>query len=186
MGVWLAFRVRNPTRMIRYVTRHGGIVLMAGVILVSCVRLLPLPATFGLTIGFTLTYIAACSILIGSLNFNWHQNKEAPSKLVSILGPLTALIGRNSYSIYLWHVAAIGFAERMTKKIIDGYVESANIIWLLNATSAVLVSVVVGIGFGYLIEWPFVKLRDKLFPSRAKALPLNEVASEDARGCAIK
>lgn len=71
---------------------------------------------------------------------------------------LIAWIGLYSYGIYLWHVAVIDPAVKVTKHL-PGWMTS---VWIAIIPS--LLGVLVGIFFTKIVEFPALALRDKLFP----------------------
>lgn len=99
------------------------------------------------TFGFTLFYIGSGAILmafIGGLPEN---------RVTRFLG----MIGRYSYSIYLWHAA-----------IVEWLFPAAN--WLDTGLYFIF-SVVIGIALSHLIEMPMLKLRDRIIPSMPTRSP---------------
>jgi peptidoglycan/LPS O-acetylase OafA/YrhL len=100
------------------------------------------------TFGLTALYVSAGIVLLLTL------------RLSSAWKPL-ALVGRYSYSIYLWHLPIRLFGK----------------LWLPAGTPPgtqialhMLVSVVFGILAALLIETPFLGLRDRFFPTRSQPL----------------
>jgi len=66
---------------------------------------------------------------------------------------LLTLIGRHSYSIYLWHIACRNFMN-------DHLHYGAN----LNSLLFFILSISIGIILSLIIERPFLKLRDRYVP----------------------
>jgi peptidoglycan/LPS O-acetylase OafA/YrhL len=77
------------------------------------------------------------------------------------LGALLAWVGRYSYSIYLWHFVAIAAADRWLLRGLP---------WPLVPLACVVVAVLLGALAAEVVELPALRLRDRLFPSRAAPL----------------
>jgi peptidoglycan/LPS O-acetylase OafA/YrhL len=78
----------------------------------------------------------------------------------SALYRLIAWIGLYSYGIYLWHVAVIGPLVQVSPHLPRRLAP----VWL--AIAPTLLGAVVGIFFTKVVEFPALKLRDRLFPRR--------------------
>lgn len=79
----------------------------------------------------------------------WVAN-QPPDKF-KYFSPL-AWVGRYSYSIYLWHLAAFAAAQKL-------FPQHSSLLTFGFA------SILVGVSLGKMIEMPFLRLRDKLVPS---------------------
>ena len=81
--------------------------------------------------------------------------------LAKPLERIFASIGRNSYSIYLWHMPVRTLLLPYIRREVGG---------TLPLLPHILMFLVFSIGAGYLsafcIEKPFLRLRDRCFPSR--------------------
>ena len=87
-------------------------------------------------------------------------------------------IGKNSYSIYLWHYVLVDYFKKFVHYInttahsfsdtVFGC--SYMFVYLAYVIVYLVFSVLIGVVFGKLIEVPFVKWRDKLYPSTTKAI----------------
>jgi peptidoglycan/LPS O-acetylase OafA/YrhL len=77
------------------------------------------------------------------------------------------VIGVSSYSTYLWHwhLARLPVLRLVAKHPLTGRPEWN---WLAYSTLYVVVATVVGYITGRLIEFPALRLRDRLFPRIAK------------------
>ena len=106
------------------------------------------------TVGLSVTLLGFGILVL------WFNNQTCPDwPLLNAV----AWVGRYSYSIYLWN---------MVVKSKLGYNEAG---WgLISLPFYVVASIGVGWLAAYLIETPFLALRDKLFPARA-ALPRKSI-----------
>jgi peptidoglycan/LPS O-acetylase OafA/YrhL len=86
----------------------------------------------------------------------------------SKLGHALAYVGTHSYSIYLWHMPVaiwgIPLLERIPRLGSDWFARSA---FYLGAT------LLFGILMAAIVEFPVLRLRDRLFPSRARSMTTN-------------
>ena len=105
------------------------------------------------TVGLTILSICACGILVACIDFSV-SNSRSVTRLLAM--PL-ATIGSYSYSIYLWHIPCRDWLA--APLFYTGSDQPVVPIVAFMATS-----VVFGIVIAKLIEYPFLRLRDKLFP----------------------
>ena len=110
-------------------------------------------------IGYALIYVGFGALLLASL----YIYDILPNPLVAIVKPIGtafAAIGVYSYSIYLWHGLVnayfVGFTKRLLHVPLGRYQSFA---------LALLESLVVGILMSKLVEYPALRLRNRLFPS---------------------
>jgi peptidoglycan/LPS O-acetylase OafA/YrhL len=143
--------------------RYALVVLGVGILASS--RFCPLPDIFGVPAWRVLpiTTCAAAAILLGVLQIrasDFGHFKFFVSPCARLLG----WVGFYSYSIYLWHMTALGFAERE----IVGRMPAINtqLTWSFAALVTSIIIVVVGVIASRLVEWPVLLLRDRYFPSR--------------------
>jgi len=97
------------------------------------------------TIGFTGLYLASGVLLLFVVRWR------------SAWRPL-AFLGAYSYSIYLWHLPVRFFGLSWLPRDADP---------LTRAAAYLALSVVVGIVAAWLVERPFLALRDRFFPTRS-------------------
>jgi len=107
------------------------------------------------TVGYTLLYLGYGTLLIFALGqppgrFAWSR---------TVLQWVAAL-GAYSYSIYLWHVPFSGWIMPTVERIVPGPFLVTVLIYCVGAGLA-------GVVLARLIEFPVLRLRDRLFPSRA-------------------
>ncbi|HEU4751650.1 MAG TPA: acyltransferase [Armatimonadota bacterium] len=118
----------------------------------------PLMATF----GYSGLYLGFGGVLLCAL----YWREESPPLFSAMLRPAAAVlarIGYHSYSIYLWHLPFMFLTPRLVGHA-EPLRDSRELAFYL------LASLSVGIFMGTLVETPFLCLRDRLFPSRSRAL----------------
>jgi peptidoglycan/LPS O-acetylase OafA/YrhL len=106
----------------------------------------------GMVAGYSLSYLAGASLLL--LVYKSKIEGVAPLLVKSF-----AFMGVYSYAMYIWHVPAAKISE-----IILGKMGVAHYEWFV-ILCLYLSSIVVAYVATKLIEKPFMKLRDKLYPS---------------------
>jgi peptidoglycan/LPS O-acetylase OafA/YrhL len=156
-GVWLSHAWhRGGLRDHAWLAPASPFLALAGVALIAPVFVFKLEATPWLaTVGLTGVYLGGGLLLLAALaveprRFRW-------------LAPL-AHAGRDSYSIYLWHMP-------VSLWLVGGIVRrSGPIDWWLYASVYLAGALVVGIAMARLIEIPTLRLRDRLYPSRSGSL----------------
>jgi peptidoglycan/LPS O-acetylase OafA/YrhL len=158
---------------------HRGVLVAAGLACWS-VNLFIDPGTpFIRTIGLTGTFVGSAALLAAAYNtraadFGRWQRVAVP------LAALVAWIGVYSYSIYLWHVTAMGILEReVGRRLIadPGAVSAWS--WLAATLVACGGAILVGALMSKLVEWPALRVRDRLFPSRLNPLPAVRARTDD-------
>jgi peptidoglycan/LPS O-acetylase OafA/YrhL len=121
------------------------------------------------TIGLTATSVGSAAFLLAA--FHTHASDfGAWARFVNPGARLLGWIGIYSYTIYLWHVTTIRILEReFTERLISTmgngpgtYIASIFVV----CSGAILAGVVTA----RIIEWPVLRLRDRLFPSRTRML----------------
>ena len=146
--------------------------------LVFCGLLLWLPAVFRHelgriygSVGFTITMLGSGAFLIAILHIQ-AADFGRWERVVNPLARLVAMVGVYSYAIYLFHVTAIRISERLfAGRIYTHFGGATDTAWLLAALTLSSVAIMAGIMASRLIEWPVIRLRDKLFPPPSVSLP---------------
>lgn len=105
------------------------------------------------SLGLTLFYLGGGCLLLTMLKVDFKRN--------SVWGRL-ANIGKYSYSIYLWNPMVDSSLTRFTHLATEN--------WILYALLSWAGTFAMGIGTAKLIEYPVLKLRDKMVASRIPAL----------------
>jgi peptidoglycan/LPS O-acetylase OafA/YrhL len=139
--------------------------------LVSCSLFLPTQHPFMLTAGLTLLYLGFGSILMLCL---YVQGIMPPgiAKPLEQVGRALAYIGMYSYSIYLWHLAV----KRLMVSSMPGILQ-VQPDTLPGCIGYLIASLTIGIFMSQLIEYPILRLRDRVFPTML-ASPTPAAASD--------
>jgi peptidoglycan/LPS O-acetylase OafA/YrhL len=106
------------------------------------------------SVGLTMGYIGAGCVLITLMSADLPEN---------ILTNYAARIGKYSYSIYLWHFPVLVWGAKQF-----GLDPQRG--WFLYSVFYLFFSILIGIVLSKVIEYPVLKLRDVLFPSRRAAV----------------
>jgi peptidoglycan/LPS O-acetylase OafA/YrhL len=118
---------------------------------------------FMITIGLTMLYVGFGIVLMLCL----YSRGIVPPRLAGSLaavGSGFAFVGMYSYSIYLWHLTAPYLAWHFVRSSLPATQLSFDVVYFV-------VSIAFGIFMARLIEYPFLSLRDRIFPSMQSKPP---------------
>jgi peptidoglycan/LPS O-acetylase OafA/YrhL len=144
---------------------HGHRLLVLAVVLIApSFVLLPL-SPYNLTVGRSLLALGCGWLVVWGV-------LHAGATLSGRVGRALARVGFYSYSIYLWHlmVSRWGLLPLRRGAVLADLPATAA--YLVNITLYVAGALVVGIAMAKVVETRSLALRDRLFPSRAPAVPL--------------
>ncbi len=150
-GVTLGWAVYRYPHFLKHVRPWRWVLFFAG-----CACLSPAffdgvsKSDYMVTAGFTVNYLGSGMIVLWGLT----AGEYGP------LGNLLAAIGAYSYSIYLWHLAVLDW---FLKPYVEPVIESDG----LFVAFYVALCLGVGVLMSVVVEWPVLRLRDRLFPSRS-------------------
>jgi peptidoglycan/LPS O-acetylase OafA/YrhL len=111
------------------------------------------------TVGLTLLYLGYAGILVLFLYCNPIKPIENNKVIIAL-----SYIGVYSYSIYIWHIP---IRQTLLWLITKQYLISSQFHLFCMYIG---ISLVFGVLMSLLVETPFLRLRDKLFPSRSRSL----------------
>jgi peptidoglycan/LPS O-acetylase OafA/YrhL len=106
------------------------------------------------TVGFTLNYLFCGAFMLLVLGSKGEWTRSPAYRFI-------AWIGIYSYSIYLWHVSVrkplLGVAMHLGKEVR----------WPALMLSQICCGVLLGVLMSKMIEWPFLRLRERFVPSES-------------------
>ena len=147
----------------KFLRKNKFLIGFAGILCFIPAFVFELNDTFWLeTFWLTMLYLGGGFLLLALLNSDFGDNK--------ILHFL-AEIGKYSYSIYLWNLPTHFWLTKFTNLAVEN--------WFLYILIYWTGTFVLGIGTAKLIEYPILRLRDKLMPSNITALKKNNTISHD-------
>ena len=106
------------------------------------------------TIGYTINYLSYGSLMLLVLRSTGRWTESAPYRLI-------AWIGLYSYSIYLWHNSVRTPLFRLSAHL------HGNLQWIALCLSQFVFAVLLGVLMAKLVEWPFLRLRERFVPTAA-------------------
>jgi peptidoglycan/LPS O-acetylase OafA/YrhL len=177
-GVLLAYVYSYHGQKLARLMRHRVWLCALGAVLVSPMMVLdPIRSTFVWTIGFTMLY-AGYGLLVLSMVYISVSEGAGGRAARSWPIKLIAWIGFNSYAVYIWHP---DFAERPMQYISTHIPGSPLVVYTVAQTIYIPLAAVAGAIMGALVDKPFLAMRDRLYPGRAK-VALTAGGSPDGSG----
>ncbi|HAI12448.1 MAG TPA: hypothetical protein DCM28_12135 [Phycisphaerales bacterium] len=163
-GVLLSYLYAfKKTQMMRWVHRQRPMMLATAIAMVSPAFFLGYETLYMHTVGFTLLALGSGGFLLLMLDMS--DNAPAQSKKTRFTPVMKgiAIIGANSYGIYLWHYPmlhwGLQFSRTVGKNVLPYHVELV-IYFVMSIASGILIT--------RLVEKPVLMWRDRYFPSNDK------------------
>jgi peptidoglycan/LPS O-acetylase OafA/YrhL len=159
LGYFYHFRPMLLERVMRPNINRVAIALCS-VTLISVAYFCPIQSgsKFLVTIGYTFVYLGFGGILLLSL----YVRDILPNRIAGVprrIGSASAYIGVYSYSIYLWHGPTGAWFPGLLRRTIHFPTTKIGVFSVYF-----IASLVIGITMSRLIEYPILRLRDRLFP----------------------
>jgi peptidoglycan/LPS O-acetylase OafA/YrhL len=155
--------------------RNCSIIGLGSFSLLFVTYLLPRDSSLFSTFGFTCVYLGFGGILLLSLYLQGILRGNA-ARYLGLMGSAAASVGMYSYSIYLWHGPVAAWFPGLVRRVL-------HVSFGANERFAVFVigSLIVGIAMSKMIEYPILRLRDRIFPAQESAtIRASDVAHKEA------
>lgn len=169
-GVLLAYLFHIKPALLARIARHRIALMAVGLALVLPVGFCELfDYRWVWTIGYTMLYVGYGCILIACLYSP--PGDSLGNVLASRPAAVLAWVGVFSYSIYLWQ---FDIAHNPIEKWVMPHLphHPLSLFWLVSTSLYIVVAILGGALLSRIIEFPVLKLRDRLFPARADAIPV--------------
>ncbi|MEC5163362.1 MULTISPECIES: acyltransferase family protein [unclassified Janthinobacterium] len=140
---------------------HRGWLIAAALALLAWLALVGTSSPLARSIGYTVEALGFCCVVVLALG--------TPAGISgNLLFRGVAWIGMYSYGIYLWHSLALAPGQYLIDHLEAREVDASVVFVFTLAFQALL-----AVGLGYcatrLVEWPFLRLRDRFFPKAEEA-----------------
>jgi peptidoglycan/LPS O-acetylase OafA/YrhL len=172
VGTLLAYSTHFYPERLALLCRHPLTLILTGVLLAApTLSLSPETSPWLASIGLVGVYAGFGLVLLGVLNLpssHVHWEKLFATRPAALLGQ----VGFYSYSIYLWHIDLVQIPLQKLLPHLAGAQLSAGGLWAGITAVYVMAAVACGRWLAHLVERPSLRLRDRLFPSLAPALPV--------------
>ncbi len=162
LGVALGyFHHYHPEIISNFMSRPASRIALglSTLLLLSLCFFYPHESHFLLTFGLILVDLGCGGLLILCL----YTNNILPSVLarpVEKIGTVFAIVGTYSYSIYLWHAGFAAWAPGVVRRVLHIQFTRVELFYFYFAGS-----IAFGVLMARLIEFPTLRLRDRLFPA---------------------
>jgi peptidoglycan/LPS O-acetylase OafA/YrhL len=119
------------------------------------------------SIGYTIQAIGFCALLVLTVEYS---KSIRETKLYRLIG----WIGVYSYGIYLWHSLALAPADMLIRKATALHVP-AIVAWVAIMAAQFVFAIALGYVMTRAVEFPFLKIRNALFPAKRKDAAIEDV-----------
>jgi peptidoglycan/LPS O-acetylase OafA/YrhL len=140
-------------------TRNRIFIAVCSAVLLSTICFLPRDSRIFSTFGFTWLYLGFGGVLLLSLYVKGILRGKI-ARCFEIVGTAAASVGMYSYSIYLWHGPAGAWFPGLVRRVLR-VSQGPNERFL----TYLIGSLAIGITMSKIIEYPILRLRDRIFPS---------------------
>jgi peptidoglycan/LPS O-acetylase OafA/YrhL len=166
-GVMLAALYWMKPAAYRAIAERKGLLIaaVAGLVLwlVFGTRNVPLDQS----IGYTIQALGFCALIVFTVEYS---GPIRDSKLYRMIG----WVGVYSYGIYLWHSLALAPADMLIRKATAMHLPAVPA-WAAIMAAQFAIAIVLGYVTTRAVEFPFLKIRDALFPAKRKAPSIEDV-----------
>jgi peptidoglycan/LPS O-acetylase OafA/YrhL len=159
LGYFYHFRRQNLDRLL-HPAWNCTVIAGCSACLLSTVFLFPRDSRLFSTVGFTCVYLGFGGVLLLSIYLQGILFGKI-ARFVGAVGTGAASVGMYSYSIYLWHGPTNALFPGFVRRLLHISSFSGNERFAVYTVG----SLVIGITMSKIIEYPILRLRDKIFPA---------------------
>lgn len=167
-GVLLAILCVHYERSFARLLQLRLLWLTVTVLGIACLAILPRPGILSDTVGYTVAYVSAASFMLLLYRSQFIAGARWAFRPIGHLGVY-------SYGLYIWHAAAGGLIVAVLGAVplLSGFSDSPLAVAGFKYAAAISVGIVMTLA----VEWPFLRLRDRLVPSAGVVLVDKTVSS---------
>lgn len=159
-GVILAAVYWMKPELYRRMASHRKTLIVLVLALVAWLVLATKNAPLDESIGYTIQALGFCALIVLTIEYS-HTLREA------WLFRGVAWIGVYSYGIYLWHSLALAPGDMLIHRF-EAWHVPAIAAWAPVLIAQFAIAIVIGYVTTRAIEFPFLRIRDAIFPARRK------------------
>jgi len=159
-GVILAAVYWMKPELYRRLASHKKTLIAMVVALVAWLVLAIKDVPLDESIGYTIQAIGFCALIVLTIEYSHKLRETRVFRAV-------AWIGVYSYGIYLWHSLALAPGDMLIRKFAALHVP-ALAAWAPVLIAQFVIAIVIGYVTTRAVEFPFLRLRDAIFPARRK------------------
>ena len=159
-GVILAAVYWMKPELYRRMASHKKTLIVLVLALVAWLVLATKNVPLDESIGYTIQALGFCALIVLTIEYS-HTLREA------WLFRAVAWIGVYSYGIYLWHSLALAPGDMLIHKF-EAWHVPAIAAWAPVLIAQFVIAIVIGYVTTRAIEFPFLRIRDAIFPARRK------------------
>jgi len=135
------------------------LVVLCSAALLSLTCFLPRDSRFFSTFGFSCLYLGFGGVLLLSL-YTPAILRGRIGRYSAAIGTAMAAVGTYSYSIYLWHGPTAAWFPGFVRRVLHVSLGS-----FARFTVFVIGSLIIGVAMSKLVEYPILRIRDRIFPA---------------------
>lgn len=166
-GVLLAALYWMKPDAYRWLAARIGTLVVAVLLLLAWLVFATPHVALDESIGYTLQAIGFCALIVLVLE---HSNRASASRIYRAV----AWIGLYSYGIYLWHSLALAPGDMLIRKA-TAMGLAPSLIWVVALTAQFAIAITIGYVTTRAIEYPFLLMRNALFPEKRSSSVREEV-----------
>jgi peptidoglycan/LPS O-acetylase OafA/YrhL len=159
-GVILAAVYWMKPELYRRMASHKKTLIALVVALVAWLVLATKNVPLDESIGYTLQALGFCALIVLTIEYSQTLRDSRLFRAV-------AWIGVYSYGIYLWHSLALAPGDMLIRKF-EGWHVPAIAAWAPVLIAQFVIAIAIGYVTTRAIEFPFLRIRDAIFPARRK------------------
>ena len=160
-GVILAAIYWMKPDVYQNLAKRTGLLLAVVAVLVAWLVLATKHVPLDESIGYTIQALGFCAFIVLMLEHSGKVRNSFAYRAVAWLGVY-------SYGIYLWHSLALAPGDMVIRKA-TALGLSPVAVWIIAISAQAAIAIIAGYAMTRAVEYPFLRLRNALFPAKRNA-----------------